>query len=184
MSEIPDWSTKEIELIREASRHAEAKLAAQVQFAVSADARASILAGIYVAAATGCVAALAASATLQERPAAIGAAIGAVVAFIGGAYLCVWATLPCDFHLPGNEPGNWYGEIEKGAPTAKAAGEQLALFDSDIRENNRTLASNAQKFQWGALIGISAPLVGLAGALIAYYFFGPGVGLGAGCGAG
>ena len=171
MAKTPDWSTKKIELIQEASRHAEAKMVAQVQFAVSADARASILAGIYVAAATGCVAALAASTTLQGRPAAIGAAIGAVAAFISGAYLCVWATLPCDFHLPGNEPANWYGEIEKDAPIAKAAGEQLALFDSDIRENNCTLATNAKKFQWGALIGISAPFAGLAGALIGGFLF-------------
>jgi hypothetical protein len=178
---MPNWSTKNIDLIREASRHAEAKMIAQVQFAVSADARASILAGIYVAAATGCVAALAASSTLQGRPAAIGAAVGAVAAFISGAYLCIWATLPCDFHLPGNEPKNWYDEIENDASLVSAAGEQLALFDSDIHENNDTLADNARKFKWGALIGISAPFAGLAGALVAYYFFGPGAGLGAGC---
>jgi hypothetical protein len=156
-----DWKSKNIELIQEASRHAEAKLAAQLQIATSADQRAAVLGGIYVAAATGIIGALASGAADNlGRPLMIGAFLSAA-AFLIGAYLCIFAMLPISFDIPGNEPSNWYDDIDQNRDLKDAIGEQLDCFDEAIRENNRRVAKNARLFKAGALIGISAPLLGI-----------------------
>jgi hypothetical protein len=165
-----DWKGKNLQLIQETSHHAEAKLVAQVQLAISADARASILAGIFAAAGSGCVVVLVTSAALQSNRVAIAATIGAATSFAIGAALCVWAAWPCDFRTPGNDPNKWYEDIDAGSPLEKAAGDQLQLFDSDIRENNDTLKKNAKRLQGGIVVGTITPLVGLLAALAAMYF--------------
>ena len=165
-----DWTGKNLQLIQEASRHAEAKLAAQIQLAVSADARASILAGIYATAATGCILALATNKTLQASHTATAAIVSATLFFAVGAVLCVWAAWPCDFRSPGNDPSTWYGDIEEGVSIEKAAGDQLQLSESDIRENNATLTQNARRLQAGIVVGIAAPIIGLlAGSTTSYF---------------
>lgn len=160
----PDWKGKSKDLILEASRHGEAKLQAQVQIATSADQRATILAGIYVAAATGIIGALATNAPLEgARELMAGGAIAAIL-FLLGAFLCICATLPTDFWTPGNDPSEWYGDIEKGKSIEEAAGEQAVHFDAAIKANDKVLVRNARLFLWGALCGIGAPVVGLFAA--------------------
>lgn len=139
-------------------------MAAQVQLAISADARASIVCGIFAAAASGTLVLLFTSTTLHASSAAVAAAWTTFVTFMVAAAFCAWAIWPCDFHLPGNEPSNWYEDIERDVTLRKAVGEQLELFDEDIRENNETLAKNAKRFQIGIIIGMFAPLFGAIAA--------------------
>jgi hypothetical protein len=157
----PNWQGKNLDLIKEACRHGEAKLSAQVQIATSADQRATVLAGIYVAAATGVIGALAAVDVIRHSIPLAAASAVAAVAFLGGAVLCITATLPVDFWVPGNEPGEWYADIENGTPLEVAIGEQAQHFDDSIKANSKVIASNARRFFWGAIIGIGAPFIGV-----------------------
>src|SRR5262245_42281151 len=111
----PDWKNKasQIQLIREACREGEAKLAAQVTIATSADQRATVLAGIYVAAATGVIGALLTKTADGGAPLTAGA-ITTACSFLIGAFLCLRATMPVVFGTPGNNPSEWYSDIENG----------------------------------------------------------------------
>lgn len=165
-----DWKTKKPELIREASRHAESRLAAQLQIATSADQRAAVLGGIYVAAATGIIGALATGASTKLNLAlTVGACISAA-AFLIGAYLCIFAMLPINFDIAGNEPSNWYDDIDADRSLQETMGEQLDCFDEAIKDNNIRVARNARFFKAGALIGISAPIIGILVAGITCLF--------------
>ncbi|HJW42175.1 MAG TPA: hypothetical protein VJ476_13250 [Rhizomicrobium sp.] len=158
------WKGKNLELIKEASRHGEAKLSAQVQIATSADQRATVLAGIYVAAATGIIGAVATGDAFKHNLPLVVGSVFSAVAFLIAAYLCIVATLPVDFYVPGNEPEKWYDDIDANTPPEEAIGQQAAHFNDQILANNKTIASNARYFQIGALTGISAPIIGLVGA--------------------
>jgi hypothetical protein len=162
----PNWQGKNIELVKEACRHGEAMLAAQVDLATSADQRAAVLAGIYAAVATGIIAGMATHGTFDhEHPLAIGAVV-AIVAYLGGAALCIITALPASFWVPGNDPAEWYGDIEKGTPLEVAVGEQAAYFSKHIRENNDFLDRNAKLFFIGAVLGVAAPLLGFLAASV------------------
>lgn len=102
-----NWNGKTLLLIQEACRHGETRLAAQMQLATSADQRATVLAGIYVAAATGIIGAVAVVSSSGSAVISLPlyVASGATAAaFLCGAILCVLATLPVDFWMAGNEP--------------------------------------------------------------------------------
>jgi hypothetical protein len=169
---IPDWKEKanEIGLIREACREGEVKLAAQVTIATSADQRATVLAGIYVAAATGVIGALLTKPSGGGVP-LIAAAVAAAGAFLCGAFLCLKATLPVIFWTPGNDPSEWYADIEAAKPEHIALGEQLGHYDKHIKANEATLKDNAKFFRWGAKLGIAAPIIGTIFAGLACLVF-------------
>lgn len=157
----PDWKGKDLKLIQEASRHGEARIAAQVQIAISADQRAAILAGIYAAAATAIIGVIASSVIVQgNKPLLIGSSVTALT-FLIAAVFCLLATLPVEFGAPGNEPQEWYSDIEKGTPLEVAVGEQLAHFNQHILDNHIMLQRNARRFIWGALVGIASPAFGV-----------------------
>lgn len=157
----PIWTGKNIDLIREACRHGESMLSAQVDIATSADQRASVLAGIYAAVATGIIGAIVTRTGLfQELPLAVGSILTAI-AYLVGAALCIFATLPVSFWAPGNRPSEWYSDIEQNVPLEVAIGDQAAHFDDHIITNNKVIERNARLFFWGAVVGVTAPLLGI-----------------------
>jgi hypothetical protein len=157
----PDWSKANIELIREAVNGGDARLAAQVQLATSADQRATVLAGIYAAVATGIIAAMLTRESFENETWLVVASVGTVIAYLTGAILCIFATLPVKFWTAGNDPEAWYDDIEASKPLSVALGEQAEHHNAHILENNRTIARNAWLFRIGALLGIFAPVLGL-----------------------
>ncbi|MFL6690151.1 MAG: hypothetical protein ACJ8IR_08225 [Alphaproteobacteria bacterium] len=161
---IPDWQTKDEDLIREACRHGESMLAAQVTLATSADQRAAVLAGIFTAVATGIIIAVATNSAFAESHALAAGAVVAIGAYLIGAALCIVTALPVDFWPPGNNPSQWYEDIEKGSPLKLAIGQQAAHFDDHIAANNKVLVRNSRIFFAGAVIGVSAPFLALAAA--------------------
>lgn len=156
----PDWKTKDKDLMKEMLRHGEARLAAQLQLATSADQRATALAGIYVAVATGIIGAIAGSAFKGNAPLLASASVAAL-AFLIAAILCVLATLPVGFCTPGNDPESWYDDIDAGKSMEQALGEQAEHFNAHILENRKVIKRNSRFFQVGALLGISAPVIGI-----------------------
>ncbi len=166
MSKVPDWSSANICLVREALRCGEARLAAQMQLAISADQRASVLAGIYAAIGTGIIAALASAA--DPKPYLLAGGIVMAVVFIFGGLLCILTTLPVGIWTPGYEPQAWYDDISNNKALVVALGELTASYNTHILENNDIITKNAGLFRWGALIGMAAPLLG---AVTADVFF-------------
>lgn len=159
--QAPNWKNGNIELVKEALRQGELRLSAQVQLATSADQRATVLAGIYVAAATGVIAALASLDAVKQAPPLVIGGATAAICFLVGAVFCIHATLPIDFWTPGNDPQEWYGDIEQNKDVQVALGEQAEHFNTHILANRKSIDRNAARFLIGALTGISAPIVGL-----------------------
>lgn len=148
-------------LIKEACRNGENRISAQITIATSADQRATILAGIYVAASVGIIAALA---TYQHECRTIPIKLmcfSASLVFIISSMLCIISTFPVEFWLPGNDPKEWEIDIEKNTPIAEAIHEQASYFDNEIKQNNATMKKNAKMFKIGALMGILAPIIGV-----------------------
>src|SRR5579872_3405460 len=148
MMDRPDWKTANEELIKEALRQGELRLQAQVQLATSADQRATMLAGIYIAASTGLLAALAALAATASgsHPMPLALIVGAAataLAFLAGAIFCILAVLPSSMHSPGNDPHEWYADIKDGKDHKVSLGEQSDWFDQHIIANRRMLKRNA-----------------------------------------
>ena len=160
----PQWQSSDKEAINEIMREAEARLAAQVQIATSADQRATVLAGIYVAAATGIIGALVTAPKEVHSPPLYGGASAAVMLFLVGAFFCIWATMPVKFWTPGNAPEEWYPDIIAKRDLNEAKGEQIENYNSMILDNAAVMKSNGRKFKSGALLGACAPVGGLIAA--------------------
>ena len=69
--------------------------------------------------------------------------------------------MPVLFWMPGNDPSEWYGDIENAVPEHVALGQQLGHYDNHIKANDATLKRNSGYFKWGARLGICAPIIGL-----------------------
>jgi hypothetical protein len=165
MGAAPNWKGKNLQMVQEACRHGESMLGAQVALATSADQRAAVLAAIFAAVATGIIGAVASRTSTDGLflPLIVGGSIAAI-AYLIGAGLCIFTVLPADFWVPGNDPKEWYDDIDQGTPLEVAVGQQAEHFSAHIAENNAVLVRNGSLFFWGAVIGISAPLIGLFAA--------------------
>ncbi|SHN72096.1 hypothetical protein [Bradyrhizobium erythrophlei] len=162
-----DFSKIEPEFRKEIVRGGEAYLDGLVKLATAADARASSLAGMYTAAATGLIAGVVialfnlAGTNLSARLPLILGGVGAAVCFLLGAMLCISAIQPADFYLPGCEPDNWKEDIDTGKKLDDCLGERAGHIQSDIDSNTEVIRKNARLFKWGSRFGIAAPFVGV-----------------------
>jgi len=167
----PDWAKADAETVKEIVRGGEAYLAGQVRFATSADQRAVVLAGVFIAAGTAIIGALVAAMTVDVAAAAlvVGGAAWALCLMMGGA-LCISTALPVKFYMPGNHPRNWYRDVAADRPLVESLGEVAEYTQEEIEGNDRLSEANARRYRLGALIGLAAPLVGGAAWLIAILF--------------
>lgn len=158
---VPEWKPEKIDLVREVFRSGEKYLDGQLQLATSADQRAAVLGGVYTAAGTAVVGYLLAIFTSWQASLAIlvGGLLAAVL-FVAGAALCICTCLPAGFYLPGNEPEQWYGDVDNGRDLAEVLGEEAENYQSKIADNRATLQRNARLYKWGAIAGIAAPVLG------------------------
>jgi hypothetical protein len=170
MAKVPDWKHADEALVREAVSDGDSKLKAQLQIATSADQRASVLSGIYIAAATGIIGAVVSRSTPTTIPLISGALLTAA-AFMTGALLCILTMLPSYFWTSGNSPAQWYKDITNKTPIKEALGEQAEHLTEKLSENNAALERNAKRFLFGALIGAFAPIIGLIGAGLTCLFW-------------
>jgi hypothetical protein len=163
----PDWTKAKPGLVQQIVREGELYLDGQLKLALSADQRAAILAGVFTAAATGVLAVMLALAItkdvaiLHRYPVYVGSGTTAGM-FLVAACLCISAAMPVGFWLPGNQPENWYGDVDQGKDLGAALGEEAQHIQDKIVENRAILAKNAQRFGRGAIMGIAAPFVGAA----------------------
>lgn len=160
---MPKWAEAEKGMIHEIIREAEARLHGQVQLATSADQRAAVLAGVFIAAGTAIIAALLAGIASHPSLAIILGAITAAALFLAGAGYCIRTVMPCDFHLPGNQPDNWYSDVDERRALKECLGQAAEHCQDAIVENRKQLQANARLFARGAWLGVSAPV---AGALV------------------
>jgi hypothetical protein len=90
--------------------------------------------------------------------------------FLIGASFCVAATLPVGMWLPGNQPESWFGDVDAGAELSAALGEEAEHIQAKVAENRDALKTNAARFRSGAILGITAPFVGLLVWFVATFF--------------
>jgi hypothetical protein len=161
---------------KEIVRGGEAYLDGMVKLATTADARASSLAGMYTAAATGLIAGVVialfnlAGTNLAARLPLILGGVAAAACFLIGAILCISAIQPIDFYLPGCEPDAWKEDIDAGKDLDDCLGERAGHIQTDINSNGEVLTKSARLFKWGSRFGIAAPFVGMAIWVLAPYF--------------
>ncbi len=72
------------------------------------------------------------------------------------------ATMPVEFDLPGSQPDSWEEEIRTNVNLDDALLDQVKNYQGKIKDNREMLKTNARKFQWGAVAGVAAPVVGFA----------------------
>ena len=169
MTETPDWKSGDKDLIQEALRQADLRIENQVRLAISADQRAAVLAAIYTAASTVLAAGIITMVADGHIiwPIITGGGIAAVLFFIGAAS-CIYTSRPVNFHVAGNDPKNWYNDINEGKDLKVALGEVAQHLQEGISENRKIIERNA-KFYWaGARLGIAAPLVGAIIWMVAF----------------
>ncbi len=168
-----DLSKSNPETTREIVREAEIYLQGQLTLATSADQRASIMASVFAAAGAAIVAGLitlvSSDMAADFMPVFIGGAVAAVL-FLAGAGLCVWATLPVGFDLPGSQPGDWEKDVKAGTSLDDSLAEQAKHYQGKIEDNREALRQNAGRFQLGAISGITAPFVGFLVWLFATFY--------------
>lgn len=165
----------ELALAQIVFRQAEAKLKAQLQTALAADQRAMTLAAIF---ATASVALFGVAMLAIDRPEAIwslaGGGMGAGASFFVGAWLCVQAAWPVDFHLPGNLPESWWCDGVEDKALAECFRNEAEHYQDDIKDNREVMKKNARSAELGARFGVFAPIVGavagIALQLAAPYF--------------
>lgn len=157
-----DFSKIKDDFATEINRAAEAYLAGQVAIATSADQRASVMASVFAAAGAALIAGTISIAANAET--ALSVKVGGLVAgalFLLGAAFCVKATMPVLFWLPGAEPDSWKDDVAKGSELKGCLGEQASFYQQRINENVAIIKRNAFWFEWGARIGILAPIAGM-----------------------
>lgn len=168
-----DWAKAKPEMVNKIVQEGEAYLSGQLKLATSADQRASMLAGVFTAAATAVIAGLLTLNTsdipLGEKfPIYLGGGV-AFVSFLAAASLCIMAIFPVGFWLPGNEPASWYGDVNSEKELTPALGEEAEHIQSKISENRAVLEKNAKRFRWGAILGIAAPIAGTLAWFISFF---------------
>jgi hypothetical protein len=168
-----DFSKIKPDFRKEIVREGTVYLDGQLKIATAADARASGLAGIFIAAATALIAGVviaifnSAGAALPARlPMMLGGAAAALF-FLAAAVLCITAIRPVSFWLPGLAPENWSSDVTGGRELDDCLGERAQHIQEQIADNLKIIESNANLFKWGARLGISAPFVGLVIWLLA-----------------
>lgn len=168
-----DFSKIKSEFRKEIVREGTVYLDGQLKVATSSDSRASGLAGIFTAAATGLLAGVVItifkssdSSIHSKIPLMLGGAVSAI-SFLVAAVLCIIAIQPVSFWLPGLAPENWDTDIAGGRELDECLGERAAHIQQQINENNKTIETNARRFRWGSRIGISAPFIGVMVWLLA-----------------
>lgn len=83
----------------------------------------------------------------------IGGTIAAAMSLIG-AGLCVWATMPVEFDLPGSQPDSWEEEIRTNVNLDDALLDQVKNYQGKIKDNREMLKTNARNSngeQWPVL---------------------------------
>jgi hypothetical protein len=168
-----DFSKIQPEFRKEIVREGTVYLDGQLKIATAADARASGLAGMFIAAATALTAGvvialfnLAGSSLPARLPMILGGATAAIC-FLVAAILCITAIRPVSFWLPGLEPENWASDVASGRLLEDCLGERAEHIQEQIADNLKTIERNARLFKWGARIGISAPFLGIVVWLLA-----------------
>ena len=151
------------ETLTEVNREAESTLSAQLTIALAADQRAisfaSVLAAAIAVIGGGSVAAFGA----QSIPAGYGwAGVVAAIGLLAAMFLSWWSAMPAKFHIPGNDPASWEGDIGDGLSIRQSLAQQASLYQEWIKFNNGILAGNARLMKagfWSAWGGLA---IGLA----------------------
>lgn len=165
----PDWTKAQPGVIDAILREGNSFLGGQLTIATSADQRAAVLGGIFAASAAAIVGGLLAAASVLGTNLIWGGGVAAAFLLAGSA-LCLITGLPADFFLPGNQPENWYEDIDKGTVLDRANCDVAEDIQMRISANDKVLRRNARLFMGGALLGIVAPIAGAIAGLIASQF--------------
>lgn len=157
----PNWKNAKPDLVKQIVQEGETYLQGQLTLATSADQRAAVLGGIFAASGTALIAALLAtvSAGNVSAPLLAGGAVSAIM-FVAAAGQCLRTVLPVGFYLPGNEPKNWYSDVENGVDIDDALAAEAENYQEKIVDNRDVLKRNGARFRIGAYVGITAPLMG------------------------
>jgi len=145
-----------LELARTVLRQGELRLQDQLARAVAHDARASMLAGVYMAAA---LAALGYGLGGAGSAAAAGWAAG-LVAFVG-AVACAVAAWPRRFAAVGAQPKNWWDDDVADKRLSDCLVKESWNYQSRIAHNARAHERATRWLRAGITIGSAAPAAGL-----------------------
>jgi hypothetical protein len=160
-----DWTTAKDDVLEAALEESEKYLAGTVSIAAAADQRAAVIAGTFATAGAALVAgvigyAAASTATINVALPVYVGGIAAATLFILGSVLCIRASLPIKFNLPGTVPAGWESDVRSGRPLIECKRDIINFRQETIEENVSAIERNAKRFLLGAYCGAAAPVVG------------------------
>lgn len=159
-----DWTNVKPEVAREILRQGEMHLQGMLQLAIAADQRATTTAGIFLAVVAAVLAVI-----FTASPSGLLLLAGSVLAasyIIAGA-LCILASLPIEFGIPGNYPKNWWGD--RSQPIEITLGQESENCQEIIEDNFEKLKRNARYFRAGCLAAIIGSSISTAILIMTLY---------------
>jgi hypothetical protein len=163
-----DFSKIDAAFRKEIVREGTTFLDGQLKIATAADARATGLAAMFIAAASALTAGVviaifnSTTSTLAAKLPLMFGGGAAALCFIGAAIFCIIALRPVKFWLPGLAPVNWNEDVVLGKALEDCLGERAGHIQTQIDANATIIEGNAKLFRRGAVLGVSAPFVGAA----------------------
>jgi hypothetical protein len=153
-------------------RQGELKLTAQMQLALAADNRATVLAGIF---STLAVTGVSGAAVLWKLGPGYGGWLAGlivqVVLLIGAAYLCVHAARPTDFYTVGNRPMRWWKDGVERKSLAACLKQESDNYQHRIDRNSELITGNANLVSNALHLAVLSPLPVLVAVLARIYIF-------------
>jgi hypothetical protein len=159
---------KDISILREAIRLAEAFLAAQLQAALAADLRAMTLAAVLAAIIGGLLggtATIVAAAEIKPGFHLISILIFAVF-LVAALVLAVHAARPTFFDYPGNNPKYFMEDIEQDKSLSTILAEQAAYYAQNIERNNYCIDQNHHALRRSLQLVLIAVMLGVGAEIV------------------
>ncbi len=158
------WSGVDQKMALQILKQGETYLAAQLQTALAADARAAALAGLYT---TLSLAVFAGGLGYWDKTANLSPLLSAIASgtcLAIAAALSAYSARPIDFYFPGNVPKNWIPY--RKASLVPMIGGEAEHCDRSIAANDLQLSKNQLAIRRAYWFAIGAPFVGLAAWLL------------------
>ena len=171
-SEGVDWAGTEQEMVERILRQGEIFVAAQLQAALAADSRSTVMGAMCI---TLALAAIAAGAAWGEGSRGVPYLVSAFVCgmfLLLAAYRAAWDARPITFYYPGNYPSQWWPN--RDCPLVPILGGEAENYEARIVYNGKELTENQEALEDVFAFAILSPDTRHP-FLVARYFLLPGL---------
>jgi hypothetical protein len=159
----PPFDSVASDLVEEVISQAKDLLQAQLTVAIAADQRAMTFAGLLLAGIAVLIGTADRTSGISQVPELVVLTIGFAIA----AALACWSARPVPWHLGGDYPSSWKGDVEAKLSLHQTRAESAANFESMLRENEASIQSAALYMRMSMLVALASAIGGIVIAFVA-----------------